>query len=148
MQNLLLTKLSFNRLEENDFTKSRLYLSTIGWKMNVTRRLNDKKDHCLKEINEMDYGLKEMNEMDYSLKKMNEIDYGLKEPNDTVTKAEVMWEWVMMSWWNMIVMKTITEQRDDRNPNLKSIVYFRHQWCWSSKAICIILAPTLSGNSD
>ena len=128
MQNLLITKLSFNRLEENDVTKSRLYLSTIGWKMNVTRRLNDKKD--------------------YSLKKMNEIDYGLKETNDTVTKAEVMWEWVMMSWWNMIVMKTITEQRDDRNPNLKSIFYFRHQWCWSSKAICLILAPTLSGNSD
>ena len=46
----------------------------------MTRRLNDKIDYGLKEINNMDYGLKEMNEM----------DYGLKEMNDTMTKAEVM----------------------------------------------------------
>ena len=72
--------LLLNCLEQNDFTKSKLYLSTIGRKVNVTRRLNDKIDYGLKEINEMDYGLKEMNEMDYGLKKMN----------DTMTKAEVM----------------------------------------------------------
>ena len=46
----------------------------------MTRRLTDK----------MDYGLKEMNEMDYGLKKNNKMDYGLKEINDTMTKAEVM----------------------------------------------------------
>ena len=61
----------------------------------------------------MDYGLKKMNEMDYSLKKMNEMSYGLKEMNDTMTKVEVMRGWVMMSWWNLRVMKSMTEQRDD-----------------------------------
>ena len=55
---------------QNDFTKSELYLSRIAWKVNVTRRLNDKMDYGLKEINEMNYGLKEM--------------------NDAMTKAEVM----------------------------------------------------------
>ena len=70
-------------------------------------------DYGLKEMNEMDYGVKEMNVMDYGLKEMNKIDYGLKEINDNVTKAEVMWGWVMMSWWNMSVIKPITEQRDD-----------------------------------
>ena len=50
--------------------KIKTFLSTIGWSVNVTRRLNDK----------MDYGLKEMNEM----------DYGLKEMNDAMRKAEVM----------------------------------------------------------
>ena len=39
----------------------------------------------------MDNGLKEMNEMDYDLKKMN----------DTMTKAEVVRRWVMMSWLNL-----------------------------------------------
>ena len=49
---------------QNDFTKSELYLSRIAWKVNVTRRLNDK------------------------------MDYGLKEMNDTMTKAEVYdFEW-------------------------------------------------------
>ena len=71
---------SFNCLEPNDFKKSKFYLSTTGWKVNVKRRLNDK----------MDYGLKKMNEMDYDLKEMNEVEYGLKEMNDTKTKAEVM----------------------------------------------------------
>ena len=46
----------------------------------MTRRLNNK----------MDYGLKEINERDYGLKEMNEMDYDLKEMNDTMTKAEVM----------------------------------------------------------
>ena len=59
----------------------------------------------------MDYGLKKMNEMDFDLKEINKMDYGLKEMNDTMTKAEVMWGWVM-SWWNSSVMKSITEQRD------------------------------------
>ena len=30
-----------------------------------------------------------------------EWDYGLKEMNNSVTKAEVMWCWVMMSWCNV-----------------------------------------------
>ena len=59
--------------------------------------------------------------MDYGLMKMDEMDYGLKEMNDTMTKAEVMWSWVMMAWWNLTVMKSITEQRDDQNPNLQSM---------------------------
>ena len=46
----------------------------------MARRLNNK----------MDYGLKEINERDYGLKEMNEMDYDLKEMNDTMTKAEVM----------------------------------------------------------
>ena len=46
----------------------------------MTRRLNNK----------MDYGLKEINERDYGLKELNEMDYDLKEMNDTMTKAEVM----------------------------------------------------------
>ena len=96
----------------------------------------------------MDYGLKEINERDYGLKEMNEMDYDLKEMNDTMTKAEVMWGWVMMSWWNLSVIKSITEQRDDQNPNLQSIFSLAHQWYWSSKAICLTLAPTLNGNSD
>ena len=60
----------------------------------------------------MDYGLKKMNEMDYGLKEMNKMDCGLKKMNDTMTKAEVIWGWVMMSRWNLSVMKSITEQRD------------------------------------
>ena len=72
--------LSFNGLKQNNFTKSKLYLSTIGWKTNVTRRLNGK----------MDYGLKKMNEIDYGLKEMNKMGCGLKEMNDAKTKAEVM----------------------------------------------------------
>ena len=55
-------------------------LRTIGLKLNMTRRLTDK----------IDYGLKEMNEMEYGLKKNNKMDYGLKEINDTMTKVEVM----------------------------------------------------------
>ena len=102
-------------------------LRTIGWKLNMTRRLTDK----------MDYGLKEMNEMDYGLKKNNKMDYGLKEINDTMTKAEVMLGWVLMSWWNLSVMKSITEQWDDQNPNLQSIFSLGHQWCWSSRTICL-----------
>ena len=85
MQNLMIITLSFNCLEQNGFTKLKLYLSTIGWNMNLTRRLNEK----------MDYGLKEMNEMDHGLKKMNKMDYGLKEMNDTMTKAE----WCRVEWW-------------------------------------------------
>ena len=54
-----------------------------------------------------------MNEMDYGLKILNEMDCGLKEINDNVTKAEVMWGWMMMSWRNFSVMKLVTEQRDD-----------------------------------
>ena len=53
-------------------------------------------DYGLKEINEMDYSLKEMNEMDHGWKKMNKMDCGLKEMNNTVTKAGVMWDWVMI----------------------------------------------------
>ena len=48
---------------QNDFTKSELYLSRIAWKVNVTRRLNDK----------MDYGLKEMND---TMKKAEVYDFG------------------------------------------------------------------------
>ena len=44
-----------------------------------------------------------MDEMDYGLKEMNEIDYGLKKINN-VTKAEVMWGWMMI--------KSITEKRE------------------------------------
>ena len=113
-----MTTLSFNHLEQNGFTKSKLYLSTIGWKVNVTRRLNDKKG--------------------YGLKKTNEMDYGLKKINETMTKAEVMRGWVMMPWWNLSVMKSITEQRDDQNPNLQSIFSLGHQWCWLSKAYTYI----------
>ena len=92
----------------------------------MTRRLNDKMDYGLKKINEMDYGLKKMNEIDYGLKEMNEMDYDFKETNDTMTKAEVMWGWLIMWWWNLSVMKSITEQRDDQNPNLKSIFSLGH----------------------
>ena len=56
--------------------------------------------------------------MDYGLKEMNEMDYGLKKMNDSMKKEEVMRSWVMMSWWNLSVMKSMTEQRDDQNPNL------------------------------
>ena len=52
--------------------------------------------------------------MGYGLKEMNEMDYGLKETNDNMTKAEVMWGWVIMSWPNLSVMKSITEQRDNK----------------------------------
>ena len=40
----------------------------------MTRRLNDKIDYGLKEINEMDYGLQEMNEIDYDLIEMNDAN--------------------------------------------------------------------------
>ena len=36
--------------------------STIGWKGNVIRRLNDKMDYALKKMNEMGYALKKMND--------------------------------------------------------------------------------------
>ena len=52
--------------------------------------------------------------MDCGLKKMNKMDYGLKKIKDTMAKAEVMWSWVMMSWWNFSIMKSIKEQRDDQ----------------------------------
>ena len=52
--------------------------------------------------------------MGYGLKEMNEMDYGLKETNDNMTKAEVMRGWVIMSWSNLSVMKSITEQRDNK----------------------------------
>ena len=52
--------------------------------------------------------------MGYGLKETNEMDYGLKETNDNMTKAEVMWGWVIMSWPNLSVMKSITEQRDNK----------------------------------
>ena len=128
IQNLLITTLSFSHLEQNGFTISKLYLSTVGWKLNVTRRLNDK--------------------MDYGFKKMNKMDYGFKKMNDTMTKAEVMGGWVMMSWWNLSVMKSMTKQRDDQNPNLQSIFSLGYQWYWSSQAICLAFTPTLNGNSD
>ena len=90
-------------------------------------------------MNEMDYGLKKINWMDYRLKEMNEMDYGFKEMNYIMTKAYVMWGWVMMSWWNLSIAKSITEKRDDQNPNLQSIFSLGHQWCWSYKAICLTL---------
>ena len=77
--------------------------------------------------------------MDYGLMKMNEMEYALKEMNDTMTKAEVIWSWVMMSWWNLSVMRSITEQRDDQNPNLQSIFSLWHQLCWSSMAVYFTL---------
>ena len=93
------------------------------WKDGLLFEENEWDGLWFEEMNEMDYGLTKMNEMDYSLKKMNEmgyglkeingIDYGLREMNDTMTKPEVMWGWVMMSWWNFSVMKSITKQRDD-----------------------------------
>ena len=97
--------MSFKRLEQNNnFTKPKLYSSTIGWKVNVTRwtlcygmnemNYGSKKmneiDYGLKEMNETDYGLKKMNEMDYVLKTMNEMDCGLRKMRDAMTKAEVM----------------------------------------------------------
>ena len=109
MQNLLITTLSFNHLDLNNFTKSKHYLSTIGWKMNVTRRSNDK----------LDYGFKKMNEMDYGLKEMNEMDYGLKKMNNSLAKTKVMWVWMMMWWWDLSVMKSITEQRN----HFKILIY-------------------------
>ena len=63
------------------------------------------------KMNEINYGLKEMNEMDYVLKEMNEMDCGLRKMRDTMTKAEAMWGWIMMPWWNPTFMKSITEQR-------------------------------------
>ena len=42
-----------------------------------------------------------------------------------------------MSWWNLSVMKSVTEQRDDQNPNLQSTFSPRYQWCWSSKTMCL-----------
>ena len=63
------------------------------------------------KMNEINYGLKEMNEMDYVLKEMNEMDCGLRKMRDTMTKAEAMWGWIMMTWWNPTFMKSITEQR-------------------------------------
>ena len=86
-------------------------------------------DYGLKKMNEMDYGLKKLNEMNYGLKKLNEMDCGLKEMNNAMTKADVMRGCVMMSWQNLSVMKPITEQRDDQNPNLRSIFSLGHQWC-------------------
>ena len=79
--------LSYQKITDlQRFTK--IYWSTIGWKVNMTRRLNDKEDYGLKKMNEIDYGLKETNEMDYGLKEMNEMDYTLKEINNLKTKAE------------------------------------------------------------
>ena len=63
------------------------------------------------KMNEINYGLKEMNEMDYVLKEMNEMDCGLRKMRDTMTKAEAMWGWIMMPWWNPTFMKSIAEQR-------------------------------------
>ena len=60
-QNFLITTLSLNRLEQNDFTKSKLLLSAIGREVNVTRKLNGKMEYGLKESNKMDYDLKEIN---------------------------------------------------------------------------------------
>ena len=77
----------------------------------MIRRLNDKMDYGLKEMNEMEYGLEKMNEMNYGLKEMNRMDSGLKEMNDNMPKAEGMQGWVVMSWWNLIIMKSITEQK-------------------------------------
>ena len=94
----------------------------------------------------MEYSLTDMNEMNHGLKEMNEMDHGLKEINDTMTKADVMRGLAMKSWWNLSVMKSITEQRDDQNPNLQSIFSLGYQWCWSSKAIRLTPAPTLNGN--
>ena len=68
-------------------------------------------NYGLKEMNEMDYGLKKMNEMDCVLKEMNEMDCGLRKMRDTMTKAEAMWGWIMMPWWNPTFMKSIAEQR-------------------------------------
>ena len=83
----------------------------------MKRRLNDK----------MDYSLTDMNEMDHGLKEMNEMDHGLKEINDTMTKADEMRGLAMKSGWNLSVMKSITEQRDDQNPNLQSIFSLGYQ---------------------
>ena len=64
--------LSYQKITDlQRFTK--IYWSTIGWKVNMTRRLNDKEDYGLKKMNEIDYGLKEMNEMDYTLKEINNL---------------------------------------------------------------------------
>ena len=54
--------LSYQKITDlQRFTK--IYWSTIGWKVNMTRRLNDKEDYGLKEMNEMDYTLKEINNL-------------------------------------------------------------------------------------
>ena len=114
IQDLLITTLLFNLLEQNGVTKTKLYLSTVGWKVNVTRRLDDK------------------------------MDYSLKEMNDTMTKAEVLRDWVMVSRWNLSVMKSMTEQKDNQNSNLQSIFSLGHQWCWSSKATCLTYAQIIN----
>ena len=46
--------------------------------------------------------------------------------NDTMTKAEAMRGWKMMSWWNLSVMKSMAKQRDDQNPNLQSVFFLGH----------------------
>ena len=58
-------------------------------------------------MNEMGYSLKKMNEMDYGLNKINVVDCGLKEMKYNLTKTEVIWGWLMMSWWNLSVLKSI-----------------------------------------
>ena len=67
--------------------------------------------------------------MGYSLKEMNEMDYGLKEMNDTVTKVGMMCGWVRLSWRNFSVTKSITEERDHTNPNLKLIFSLAQYKC-------------------
>ena len=54
--------------------------------------------------------------------------------NENMTKTEVMLIDDVMTWWNL---KLITEQRDDQSSNLQLIFSLGHQWCWSSKAICL-----------
>ena len=135
----------FNRLEQNNFTKSKLYLSTIGWIVNVTRRLNDKTDYELKKI-EWDglwFGEDWMTRWTIVWRRLNDkMDYDLKKMNEIITEAEVTWGWMIMSWWNL---KSILEQRDDQNLNLQSIFYLGYQW-WLSKVICLTLGSTLNGN--
>ena len=73
----------------------------------------------------MDYGLKEMNEMAYDLKEMNEMDCD-ESKGDTKLSDDVMME--------LKAMKSITEQRDDQNPNLQLIFSQSIFLLWKQKS--------------
>ena len=94
-----------------------IFLSTVGWKENRDKNF------------EWQNGLWFEGIMRWIM--------AWRKINETMTKQR--WCWLMMSWWNL---KLIAEQRDDQNPNLQSIFSVGHQWCWSSKAICLTIYLT------
>ena len=98
--------LSFNHLEQNNFTKSKLF------KFNWLKGEHDKKiewqDRLWFEGKELDGLWFEGKELDGLWFEGNECYYNK-------SRGDVSW---VMSWWNLSVMKSITEQRDDQDPNL------------------------------